>query len=1483
MGKMRAKREKNCFEVFYSNKLEYLSIVLCKLLADKSSLSDPFRRECVVVSTKGMQTYLSLELSKRNRIAANIDFKRLPDFLWECLKAADGAAPQEGKLNQYSRESLQWRLLALFLSDDFAKRAPLTRAALIGYLSPDQGLGRNGLGSFGRESGGAGESAAGAPGPEEIDQRKAYALSEQIALVFARYIVNRDDWMRAWDEGRSAFVPDDRGADSRLALAPIEFGRLAPAARESVLRDERWQSELWRVLRDGINDPDMVSLWGGLGAKLRAGALFDDAALPERVFIFSVNAIYPSYLEALKGLSRYCDVRMFCLNPCKEYWGDVLPPLSALKSMTDKELADGAKLQGRVGHPLLAELGKQGRDFFELLHEAEEVKEDYETGGDLPAIAAYDLYAAEGQGGESLLRRLQNDILNLRWDGFGLGAQNQDAEAREAAAADAPREDRAEEPEEETEERPEKDREAEPEEKPEEEPAEEPGKEQREETEEETGEEAEGETNKAAKSGAGAEDRSIILNGAHSPKRELEILKDCLIDYFERQRQAQAADPGGFVAAGPDDVVVLSPNIELYAPFIDSVFSDAAPDGVFIPHCVSDRQNARSGPYLSALSLFFDFCEGRFELEKTLPLLQNERILARYGIDKTDAEVLGEWIKAIGVTWGWDDAEREEWERRQGQGQGRTRPLGEGAPGAGERGDGLDEAFKDDFTWKRLIDSLLAGALLPAGAEGLGARGIAPETVPLDQIDAALKFAAAIEGLRAEREKWSTPAPAAQWAQRIRDFSAQYAQGSETEYENLSRQLDQWVEICAQSGFDLPVTPQVARLRIGQWLSAPDPNRFMANGVTFCNLVPMRNIPFRFVAALGLNAGDFPRMEPRRPFDLTQTLRRKGDIDALDDDRYLFLETLLSARETLYLSFVSRNQKSNDPLEPSALVSSLGVVLDAMRAAPSDGASAAGAQRPWMTQHPLQPFSTSYFNRSDPRLFAYRPSTLQALASPRARPAPFLGEEDYGNFGLSRWGRIEANSAQEFLAKIEAAKALTRDKIAKRRGEGFKQGNPDGPQDGSREAPESRAGALSLSADREFGPAGDSAPLGGQTVSLPVLAKFWDDPLSAYLKERLGWSAVNVWAPFSFERPDDLPNAPEIGVRLLRAALEAEGIERPSSLAAPSAEGALAEAWLEKLPALRDGGETKRAESAKRQTGREAETGSGEANGKENEPFARERAELARRNLLPQRHLSALDLGQLENAARFLARHVFKRIPRELPVRVEVGFCEERPESRAGGRAIVGTLPPSDGLNQVFFSRKSGKGLKFDALEIWIRHLAFVADLGQRNAQGAEMAATYCVSAKGEIARCMGVAPPEARQILRDLLDLRDYGLLHPLPFLPDAIFNSPDVAANWELGGPCPGPEDDGKFFFGHMLCSPGPDAAAQWAGAAKAALKAAFEKSDRRSAALSTVYDNAESELYNRDAIEAMLRFAATPCLNAFQNPKREKPNQPKKKRAR
>ena len=105
----------------------------------------------------------------------------------------------------------------------------------------------------------------------------------------------------------------------------------------------------------------------------------------------------------------------------------------------------------------------------------------------------------------------------------------------------------------------------------------------------------------------------------------------------------------------------------------------------------------------------------------------------------------------------------------------------------------------------------------------------------------------------------------------------------------------------------------------------------------------------------GLGEGRFPAVDGPNPLDLSLVSRQSGDVSPRERDKYLFLETLVCARERLYLSYVARDAQTGDELAPATVVHEL--ISHLHRGRTGDALEA------WVEKQPLRRFDDSYFTR----------------------------------------------------------------------------------------------------------------------------------------------------------------------------------------------------------------------------------------------------------------------------------------------------------------------------------------------------------------------------------------------------------------------------------------------------------------------------------------------------------------------------------------
>tara|TARA_R110000822_G_scaffold78578_7_gene188179 strand:- start:13865 stop:17374 length:3510 start_codon:yes stop_codon:yes gene_type:complete len=447
-------------------------------------------------------------------------------------------------------------------------------------------------------------------------------------------------------------------------------------------------------------------------------------------------------------------------------------------------------------------------------------------------------------------------------------------------------------------------------------------------------------------------DRSIQFHLAHSPQREVEILHDQLLDAFDRDPQLR-----------PRDIIVMVPDVNTYAPHIQAVFGQyASDDPRHIPFTLADQGQRGQEPLLIALEHLLRLPDSRLPVSEVLDLLDVPALRGRFGLTEQDLPTLRRWIEGAGVRWGLDQQRRSQL----------------GMP------DGLEAN-----TWRFGLRRMLLGY---AVGQGDAWNGIEPYD-EIGGLDAALlgPLSALLDALDRHEKALAQPAMPLLWGGRLRallaDFFAASSERDQLLLVQLQESLEHWLELCdtvdLQEALPLNVVAEAWLEGVGQDQLS---QRFLAGAVNVCTLMPMRAIPFKRICLLGMNDGDYPRAQQPLDFDLMGRDYRPGDRSRREDDRYLLLEAMLSARQTLYISWVGRSIRDNGERPPSVLVGQLRDHLAAgwqcVGAVDGQGDLLAGLT----TDHPLQPFSLDYFT-GQRGLFSYASEWLPLHAQAHSEAA----------------------------------------------------------------------------------------------------------------------------------------------------------------------------------------------------------------------------------------------------------------------------------------------------------------------------------------------------------------------------------------------------------------------------------------------------------------------------------------------------------------
>ena len=486
-------------------------------------------------------------------------------------------------------------------------------------------------------------------------------------------------------------------------------------------------------------------------------------------------------------------------------------------------------------------------------------------------------------------------------------------------------------------------------------------------------------------------DDSIQIHVCHSPAREVEVLHDRLLGVFDQHPDLQ-----------PADVLVLTPDLDTYAPIIAAVFGAAGRIRFQI-----GRRRFTEG---AALTAFLDLLElpgSRYTANAVLAPLRAASVRACLAIGEGDLVGIRDAVHRAGIRWGLDAAHRTE----------------------------SDVPASPCHNWRHGLRRLLLGYAIDAAAGGdvlldgvspcaLDRWGFRSGAADYERLGRFLHYCESTFALNDWSQAVLRPS---EWAARLRaevlDRFFAVPPGSPPEVSrepgSVAQLIDVFVVECGHAGIDTPVPFDVLRDVLREHAAATTRGvPRLADGVTVAGLTAGHALPAAVVCAVGMNDGAFPRRPRAMPFDFLTDLfgeeaRQPGDRDVRDDDRYAFLELLLAARRCLLLTYTGRDLQEDKPIPPSLVVSELTAYLDG-RFPGGDGQRRPGR---WHTHHPLQPFSPRYFRADEPALFSYSApmaDAAAALGASRGAPDRFAGE--LGGTGAAAMPEIELEELIRFAA-----------------------------------------------------------------------------------------------------------------------------------------------------------------------------------------------------------------------------------------------------------------------------------------------------------------------------------------------------------------------------------------------------------------------------------------------------------------------------------
>lgn len=431
---------------------------------------------------------------------------------------------------------------------------------------------------------------------------------------------------------------------------------------------------------------------------------------------------------------------------------------------------------------------------------------------------------------------------------------------------------------------------------------------------------------------AHAGDPSLCIHACASPLGELESVREAL-------DAALVRDP----TLRPDEVVVMAVDPGRYRPWLESVFGGTATPW---PIRVADLDWLAHEPWFQLVATLLDIAGAPIRRSAWLGILGHSEVQRHWRLDRDLLPKLARALDRVSASFGIDGA---------------------------DRGDGSDLHSLGAASlrlWRRFAAD--------EPESGWALSGLAAETL------------AHAEGVLACLQAWRVTAAAprtlSEWTQALRDTLTRLCGTGMPEHTSARQVLFGMLadlEAHGQLAGMTATLPFVAfRTLLEERLHAPALDApAPGGGIRFTGLVPFRSLPFRFVAVLGLEDGAFPRVDPVDGEDPGMRAQpRLLDRDRRAEDRQLFLEALLSAREVLHLAYVARSADDGSEQPPSTLIAELAQVLDAADGVPDRG-HGHPVVRDWLRHQVPLPFAPARFVAGT-SMVAWWPAA-QALVQPR--------------------------------------------------------------------------------------------------------------------------------------------------------------------------------------------------------------------------------------------------------------------------------------------------------------------------------------------------------------------------------------------------------------------------------------------------------------------------------------------------------------------
>lgn len=397
-------------------------------------------------------------------------------------------------------------------------------------------------------------------------------------------------------------------------------------------------------------------------------------------------------------------------------------------------------------------------------------------------------------------------------------------------------------------------------------------------------------------------DDSLTIHSCFNEVREVEALQDSLlrlIQEYETDRNGEKITM--------NDIIVMAPDISKFAPTINAVFGNGPLKSKF---CISDRSVKDANLMAETLLSIMSLCKGKFEITRISRLLDSPPLRKRFDFDDDNVPMLRDWLRKAGIRWGRSKQDREEI--------------------------GAFEEYSWQYGMDRLLLKLALDALDSDNNEMIGYAGLIPVDFGTGQESLQLLnglfrfYGELVSFVDSVRQGGRS---GAEWCDFLIEERSHFFQAdseSMHEFTLIGKTFAAMKEAMEIAGCDRMQIPyDVILSAVSTQLDTPAKGEPFLNGkITFCSLLPMRGIPCKIIALLGMDVGEFPRRNDGTSYNLVSldksgSLLKYYDRSRSIEDRFTFLEALMSAKDYFMVFYKGQDDQTLDKLVPAAPVSEL--------------------------------------------------------------------------------------------------------------------------------------------------------------------------------------------------------------------------------------------------------------------------------------------------------------------------------------------------------------------------------------------------------------------------------------------------------------------------------------------------------------------------------------------------------------------------------